>query len=101
MVPEVLASRFIDRVRDRLVVQRAGAQLVPMSSDTLHLARVAQPGIAIGSPPTNAAIGAWKIENDPIPESNLTLERVTLQAKTLPLLLKMSVEALRGRLEHQ
>jgi HK97 family phage major capsid protein len=64
-----------------------------MTSETLNLARVAQPGISTtGSPVTNAATGAWKLENDLIDESDLTLERVTLTARTLPLLLKMSVE---------
>ncbi len=93
LVPEVLASRFIDRMRDALVIQRAGAQVVPMSTETTNLARLAQPGItAAGSPAVNAAVGAWKIENAPIPESDLELERVQLKAKTLPLLLKMSVE---------
>ena len=30
-VPEVLASRFIDRTRNAMVVMRAGAQTVPMT----------------------------------------------------------------------
>lgn len=77
-VPEVLGAQFIDRVRNAMVVMRAGAVTVPMTSDTLHLARLAQPGIHAGSPPTNAAIGGWKIENDPIIEGDLTLERVTV-----------------------
>jgi HK97 family phage major capsid protein len=92
LVPEVLASTFIDRVRDALVVQKAGAQIVPMSTEVVHLARLAQPGIANGSPLTNMAPGAWKLENDLIDEGSLTLERATLTARTLPLLLKMSVE---------
>jgi HK97 family phage major capsid protein len=40
----------------------------------------------------NAATGGWKLENDPISEADLVLERVTFTAHTLPLLLKMSVE---------
>jgi HK97 family phage major capsid protein len=91
-VPEVLSGQFIDRVRNAMVVMRAGAQTVPMTSDTLHLARLAQPGVHIGSPITNAAVGAWKVENDPISEADLTLERVTFTARTLPLLIKLSVE---------
>jgi HK97 family phage major capsid protein len=92
-VPEVVASRFIDRVRDALVVGKAGAQTVPMSSDTLHIARLAQPGLFLtGAPTINAAVGGWKLENDLIPEAELVLERVTFTAHTLPLLLKMSVE---------
>jgi HK97 family phage major capsid protein len=91
-VPEVLAGAFIDRVRNSMVVMRAGAQTVPMTSDTLHIARLAQPGIHTGSPAANAAVGGWKAENDPITEADLTLERVTFTARTLPLLIKMSVE---------
>lgn len=92
-VPEIVGSRFIDRVRATAVVMKAGAQTVPMTSDTLHLARVAQPGIFhTGTPTINAATGGWKLENDPITESELLLERVTFTAHTLPLLLKMSVE---------
>lgn len=91
-VPEILAAPFIDRVRSAMVVMRAGAQTVPMTSDTLHIARLAQPGIYTGSPSVNAAIGAWKVENDPITEGALALERVTFTARTLPLLLKLSVE---------
>lgn len=92
-VPEVVAARFIDRVRDALVVVKAGAQTVPMTSDTMHMARVAQPGIFLaGAPTINAAVGGWKLENDLIDEADLLLERITFSAHTLPLLLKMSVE---------
>lgn len=90
-VPEVLAGQFIDRVRNAMVVNRAGAVTVPMSSDTLHLARLAQPGIYTdGSPGGPAA--SWKVENAPIDEGTLVLERVTFTARTLPILLKLSVE---------
>ena len=92
-VPEVVAASFIDRVRAALVVQRAGARIVPMTSDTLHMARVAQPGLFLaGAPTVNAATAAWKLENALIAESSLVLERVTFTTHTLPLLLKMSVE---------
>lgn len=95
-VPEIVATRFIDRVRDALVVQRAGAQIVPMTSDTVHMARLAQPGLVLStspsSPAVNALVSGWKAENDPIAEADLVLERVTLNAKTLPILVRMSVE---------
>jgi HK97 family phage major capsid protein len=87
-VPEILAGRFIDRVRNAMVVQRAGAQTVPMTSDTLHIARLAQPVAA--SPDITTA--QWKTENDTIDETDLLLERVTFTARTLPVLLKLSVE---------
>lgn len=80
-VPEVLASRIIDMVRARSVVQRAGAMIVPMTSETLSIARVA-------SGPTTT----WKSENQAITPSDLVLERVLFTARTLPVLVKMSVE---------
>jgi len=83
-VPEILATPFIDRVRNGMVVMRAGAQTVPMTSDTLHVARLAQPG---GSPGA-----AWKSENDPISDSGLTIERVSFIARTLPMKVTLSVE---------
>ena len=90
-VPEILSGQFIDRVRNAMAVMRAGAVTVPMTSDVLHLARLAQPGIYTdGSPGGPAAV--WKVENDPITEGTLTLERVTFTARTLPILLKLSVE---------
>lgn len=82
-VPEVVASSFLDRLRPNLVTMRAGARTVPMTSDTLHIARLAQPGVT----PLN-----WKVENAPITESAIALERVTFTAHTLPCLIKMSIE---------
>ena len=80
-VPEVLGAQIIDAVRNRMVLMRAGAQVVPMTSETLAIARVASgPDIA------------WKSENQAITPSDLVLERVLFTARTLPVLLKMSVE---------
>ena len=90
-VPEILGAQFIDRVRNAARVMQAGAQTVPMTSDVLHLARLAQPGAhTIGSPSGSAA--NWKTENEAINEGILTLERVTFTARTLPMLIKLSVE---------
>ncbi len=80
-VPDVLAGSFIDRVRAAMVVNRAGAVTVPMTSDNLSLARVA----------TGATV-AWKSENSAITPSDIVLERVTFAARTLPILVKLSVE---------
>lgn len=87
-VPEVLGAQLIDRVRNAMAVMRAGAVTVPMSSDVLHLARLAQPDSV--SPAITTA--AWKTENSDITETDLLLERITFTARTLPVLLKMSVE---------
>ena len=92
-MPDVLGAGFIDRVRNRMVTMAAGAQTVPMGSDTLHIARVVQPGLyTAGSPTYSGAANAWKSENSPILESSLVLERVTFTARTLPMLVKLSVE---------
>ena len=80
-VPDILAAQFIDRLRNAMVVQRAGAQIVPMTSDVVNIARLA-------SGPTLA----WKAENSAITAGDLTLERVQFTARTLPVLVKMSVE---------
>lgn len=87
-VPEVLAARFLDRVRNAAVVMRAGALTVPMTSDTLHLARLGQPDSV--SPAITGP--SWKAENAEIDEYDMVLERVTFQARTLPILITLSVE---------
>lgn len=80
-VPDIVGASFIDRVRNSLVTQRAGAQIVPMTSDTLNIARLASgPSLA------------WKAENAAITAGDLTLERVQFTARTLPVMVKMSVE---------
>lgn len=87
-VPEIVAGRFIDRVRNAMVTSRAGALIVPMTSDTLHLARLGQPD----SVSPAIATATWKAENADIDETDATLERVTFTARTLPVLIRMSVE---------
>jgi HK97 family phage major capsid protein len=88
-VPEILSASFIDRMRDGLVCQRAGAVIVPMTSDTLNIARLKSAGM--GSP-IAGSVAAWKLENAPIDEGTLELERVQFKAHTLPALIKLSVE---------
>lgn len=87
-VPEIVGADFFDRLRNRAIAFRAGGQVVPMTSDTLHLARVGQPDSV--SPSLSGPV--WKTENDLIAENSVTLERVSFQARTLPMMIKMSVE---------
>jgi HK97 family phage major capsid protein len=87
-VPEILAGQFLDRVRNSMQVVRAGAVTVPMTSDTLHIARLGQPS----TPSPDIQTAQWKTENAEIEETDLLLERVTFTARTLPVLLKLSVE---------
>ncbi len=90
------AAQFIDRVQKRRACdagRRAdGADDVgcPAPGPT----RAAGCPYGIGSPSGSAA--NWKAENEAINEGILTLERVTFTARTLPMLIKLSVE-LSGR----
>lgn len=81
LVPDALSATVIDLARARARVFEAGAQLVPMETGELHMARIA------GDPSA-----AWKAENAAIAASSGTYERITFIAKALTVLVKMSVE---------
>jgi HK97 family phage major capsid protein len=71
LAPEV-SSRVIDLARSESVMFRAGAQLVPMSTNELVLAKVASdPSVA------------WVPEGTAIPESQPAFDRITLRARKL------------------
>ncbi|WP_157799490.1 phage major capsid protein [Qipengyuania seohaensis] len=80
-VPTPLASWFIDRLRSQSVAVRAGARTVPMESQTLAIARLE----------TDPTIG-WRAENASIAEGDPTFGAVTLTAKSLAGILKVSRE---------
>lgn len=82
-VPVPLAAEFIDRLRAQSVVFRAGARTVPMTSETLAIAR-------LETDPTMA----WRAENAEITASDPTFGRVLLEAKSLAGLVKVSRELL-------
>jgi HK97 family phage major capsid protein len=80
-VPTPLAHGFIDIMRAKTVVSRAGASTVPMDSETLAMARlVSDPEIE------------WRGENAPIVEGDPTFDRVTFTARTLAGMLRLSRE---------
>jgi len=81
MVPEFLASKVIDRVRNKAQVIQAGAITVPMESDTLNIARLA-----------GASTAEWKAENAAVNESDQVYERVQLKTKTAVVLQRLSQE---------
>jgi HK97 family phage major capsid protein len=81
LVPAPLSSRVIDLARNRTVVLRAGAITVPMSSQTLALARL-----------TSEGTPAWKTENAGITAADMVFDRVTFTARTLVRLITLSVE---------
>ena len=80
-VPAPLSSDFIDLMRAKSVAMQAGAVTVPMTSETLAIARVA-------SDPTVA----WRAENAAVAEGDPTFDRVAFTAKTLAGYVKVSRE---------
>jgi HK97 family phage major capsid protein len=80
-VPTPLSAAIIDKARNQSVVFRAGAQTIPMTSSTLAIARLATDNTA-----------SWRPENVAITASDPQFERITLRARTLGALAKMSVE---------
>lgn len=82
-VPAPLAAEFIDRLRARSVVMAAGARTVPMTSQTLAIARLE----------TDPEI-AWRAENAVVADSDPTFGRVLLTAKSLMGYVKVSRELL-------
>jgi len=81
LVPAPLSARVIDLARNRTVVFRAGAQTVPMTSQTLALARLTSEG----SP-------AWKAENATITAADMVFDRISFTARTLVRTILLSVE---------
>jgi HK97 family phage major capsid protein len=80
-VPAILGARWVDLLRARMVLNAAGAQTVPMSSKQLSLAKLtADPAVS------------WKGENSSITDSGPTLGAITLDAKTVVCLVKLSLE---------
>ncbi len=81
MVPTPLSAEVIDRARNAAVVIQAGARTIPMDSQTLRFARV-----------TGDPLVAWRPENTAIPSGDMSFDSVTLTAKTLAGICKLSVE---------
>jgi HK97 family phage major capsid protein len=81
LVGDQLAATVIDFVRAQAVVVEAGATVIPMEGDSLTWPRVATP-----------ATPKWKDELEPMEESALTFTALTLDAKTLRTMVKMSYE---------
>jgi HK97 family phage major capsid protein len=81
LVPTPLSARVIDLARNATRVFQAGAITVPMTSQTLKLARLTSEG----SP-------AWKSENAAITAQDMVFDAVTFTARTLVRTIKLSVE---------
>src|SRR5579862_233180 len=81
LLPQILSAEVVDRLRPFTRVLQAGASIVPMETEYLLFARL-----------TGGVTPAWKSEGDTIVDQSMTFDRITLQAKTLPLLVKISQE---------
>jgi HK97 family phage major capsid protein len=81
LVPTPLSSRVIDLARNQTRVFQAGAITVPMTAQTLKLARL-----------TGESSPAWKAENAAITAADMTFDSVTFTARTLVRLVTLSVE---------
>ncbi|MFA7270888.1 MAG: phage major capsid protein [Sterolibacterium sp.] len=80
-VQGALASEWIDALRANMVLSRAGARTVPMDSKSLTLAKVT------GDPTVT-----WHAENADLAAADPTFGAVTLNAKTVLCLVKLSLE---------
>jgi HK97 family phage major capsid protein len=81
LVPTPLSARVIDLARNATRVFQAGAITVPMTAQTLKLARL-----------TGEGTPAWKAENAAITAADMTFDAVTFTARTLVRLVTLSVE---------
>jgi HK97 family phage major capsid protein/HK97 family phage prohead protease len=86
-VPDVLLARWIDRLRNALAVARAGAIVVPLTSDVTKVARLVSDPVA-----------AWRSENAPVVESDPAFEAVTFTPHSLDVFTKVSRELLEDSL---
>src|SRR5262245_22734612 len=81
LVPIPLSAMWIDLARVKSRVLEAGAQIVPMSSQTLRIARV-------NADPTLA----WRAEATALPVSVVGLEGVILQSRVIGGIVEVTVE---------
>lgn len=80
LTPE-LSGTVIDLARNRATVLEAGAVTVPMDGPELKLARVS------GDPTAN-----WRGEGAAITQSEMTLQQISLKAKSLAVLVPVTLE---------
>jgi HK97 family phage major capsid protein len=82
LVPSPLSARVIDLARAATRVFQAGAITVPMTAQTLALARL-----------TGEGTPGWKTENSAITATaDMTFDRVTFTARTLTRVITLSLE---------
>lgn len=81
LIPTTLSGQIIDLARAKTQVIEAGAQVVPMETRTVDVAKwVSDPALG------------WRAENDPIGESDATLGKLTLSARSIGTVVRVSRE---------
>lgn len=80
-VSGVHAGQWIDNLRAAMVLSRAGCLTLPMDAGEVSIARV-----------TSDPVCSWHGENASLPETKPTFGTLTLRAKTITCLVKLSVE---------
>ncbi len=83
LVPTPLSSKIIDLSRNAAVIFQAGASTVPMTANTLKLAKV-----------DGDLTGYWRAENAAITESEMAFSPLTFTVKALAALCRISIELL-------
>ncbi len=81
LVPAPLSAIILDKIVAATVVAESGAQVIPMDSATLDIARI-----------TGLPTAAWKAENVAAAFSDMTVGRLQLQSKMLVGLTRCSIE---------
>ncbi len=81
VIPNILSDILIDKLRNRLVLNRIGARTIRMESGSLDIARI-----------TGDATVEIKSENDAFSGSDLSFDRVSLNCYTLGSLVTLSRE---------
>jgi HK97 family phage major capsid protein len=82
-VPDITLARFIDKLRAATVCMRAGAQILPITSDKNTIART-----------TTDPACAWRAEAGPIAESDPAFDGVVFVPRSLAVYFKCSRELL-------
>lgn len=81
LLAPALSAMVIDRARNAMRVQQAGAMVMPMESGQTYIPRLA-----------TSVDAAWRAEGSSVTEDTAAWERVTLTARTCAVLTRMSVE---------
>lgn len=86
-VPDILSAQLIDLARAESVVMRAGAQTVPLTSDTNNIAKL------LSDP-----VPGWRSEAGSVAESDPTFGLVQMIPRSLAVQTKVSVELMEDSL---